>query len=139
MRKTRRPIDSTGESQVQTKTSKSLAFYNFYLSQRVQTHTSTRFKQQRQQKENEVKIKKKTLGEWESPISAKTVGEDTIMLEEPLWDVADLYWIEQRPTEGGRQVCMHICMRPCMHVYACDSVCFVTLCSFFLKTCLFVR
>jgi dipeptidyl aminopeptidase/acylaminoacyl peptidase len=46
-------------------------------------------------------------GSWPSPISAAKVCEQATPLREPAFDPDDgdvLYWIECRPTEGGRQV-----------------------------------
>ena len=43
-------------------------------------------------------------GTWPSTITADLVAEDAINLAEPRLDGGDLYWLEGRPSEGGRQV-----------------------------------
>jgi dipeptidyl aminopeptidase/acylaminoacyl peptidase len=43
-------------------------------------------------------------GSWASPISIDLLLKGALVLEMPRWDGADLYWIEGRPLEGGRQV-----------------------------------
>ncbi len=43
-------------------------------------------------------------GTWPSPISAELIASDAVGLSEPRLDGADCYWLEQRPTEGGRSV-----------------------------------
>ena len=44
------------------------------------------------------------FGSWRSPITIDDVVEQTIQLGEPLLDGDDLYWLEGRPSEGGRRV-----------------------------------
>ncbi len=41
-------------------------------------------------------------GSWASPISIDLVLKAGIVLTMPRWDGSDLYWLEQRPLEGGR-------------------------------------
>ncbi len=43
-------------------------------------------------------------GSWKSPIAADRVAAKSIQLAEVAADGADVYWIELRPAEGGRQV-----------------------------------
>jgi dipeptidyl aminopeptidase/acylaminoacyl peptidase len=44
------------------------------------------------------------FGAWPSPITAEMLAAATVALGEPLLDEGIVYWIEQRPTEGGRGV-----------------------------------
>src|SRR2546428_4836248 len=41
-------------------------------------------------------------GSWKSPISSNMVVADAVRLGQVQLDGADLYWIELRPQEGGR-------------------------------------
>jgi dipeptidyl aminopeptidase/acylaminoacyl peptidase len=43
-------------------------------------------------------------GAWSSPISAELVATSGVRLGQTLYDNDDLYWLEGRPSEGGRQV-----------------------------------
>ena len=43
-------------------------------------------------------------GTWTSPISAELVATSGVRLGQTLYDNDDLYWLEGRPSEGGRQV-----------------------------------
>lgn len=43
-------------------------------------------------------------GSWKSPIRAATVASATLRLGQTLYDGDCLYWLEGRPSEGGRQV-----------------------------------
>jgi dipeptidyl aminopeptidase/acylaminoacyl peptidase len=43
-------------------------------------------------------------GSWKSPITSDLIVSGSIGLSQPLIDGADIYWIEMRPTEGGRGV-----------------------------------
>ncbi|MGH3441296.1 MAG: S9 family peptidase [Nitriliruptorales bacterium] len=43
-------------------------------------------------------------GTWQSPISAALVAEAGVRLGEIHVDGSDVYWLEARPSEGGRQV-----------------------------------
>ncbi len=45
-----------------------------------------------------------SYGTWHSPISAGLIASDAVGLGEPRLDDHDCYWLEQRPTEGGRNV-----------------------------------
>lgn len=44
------------------------------------------------------------FGSWKSPITSDLIVSGSIGLSQPLMDDADLYWVEMRPTEGGRSV-----------------------------------
>ena len=44
------------------------------------------------------------FGSWPSPISIDLLLTGELRLAAPRWDGADLYWIEGRPDEDGRQV-----------------------------------
>ncbi|MEA3308443.1 MAG: S9 family peptidase [Chloroflexota bacterium] len=43
-------------------------------------------------------------GAWKSPITSKLIVSETIGLGTPLLDGTDIYWLEGRPAEGGRNV-----------------------------------
>lgn len=43
-------------------------------------------------------------GSWKSPITSDSIVTGTVGLSQPLIDGRDIYWIEMRPTEGGRGV-----------------------------------
>jgi dipeptidyl aminopeptidase/acylaminoacyl peptidase len=43
-------------------------------------------------------------GSWVSPITASVIASGTIRLASPLIDRDEVYWLESRPTEGGRNV-----------------------------------
>jgi dipeptidyl aminopeptidase/acylaminoacyl peptidase len=43
-------------------------------------------------------------GSWKSPITSDLIISGSIGLSQPLIDGPDTYWIEMRPTEGGRNV-----------------------------------
>jgi len=43
-------------------------------------------------------------GAWKSPITPDLIVAGTIVLREVAVDGSDIYWLEQRPTEGGRYV-----------------------------------
>ena len=43
-------------------------------------------------------------GSWKSPITSDSIVSGSIGLSQPLIDGQDIYWIEMRPTEGGRGV-----------------------------------
>ena len=45
-----------------------------------------------------------SYGSWKSPIKARQIAEGTIRLGEVIVDGEFVYWIEMRPTEGGRYV-----------------------------------
>ena len=47
-------------------------------------------------------------GSWRSPIRIDDLVGDVIGLAEPWIDGADLYWLESRPSEGGRQVLVRV-------------------------------
>lgn len=44
------------------------------------------------------------FGSWKSPITSDLIVSGSIGLSQPLMDGPDIYWIEMRPTEGGRSV-----------------------------------
>ena len=43
-------------------------------------------------------------GSWKSPITSDLIVSGSIGLSQPLLDGSDVYWVEMRPTEGGRSV-----------------------------------
>ena len=43
-------------------------------------------------------------GGWKSPVSAKKIADGSISLSQVIKDGKDIYWIEGRPSEGGRSV-----------------------------------
>ena len=43
-------------------------------------------------------------GSWKSPITSDLIVSGSIGLSQPSLDGSDLFWIEMRPTEGGRSV-----------------------------------
>ena len=43
-------------------------------------------------------------GSWKSPITSDLIVSGSIGLSQPLLDGPDVYWVEMRPTEGGRGV-----------------------------------
>ncbi|GAB4298989.1 MAG: S9 family peptidase [Oscillatoriaceae cyanobacterium] len=43
-------------------------------------------------------------GAWKSPITSDLIVAGTIKLVEVAWDGEDIYWLEMRPSEGGRNV-----------------------------------
>ena len=43
-------------------------------------------------------------GSWKSPITTDLIVAETIMLGQPGFDGEDIYWLELRPSEGGRMV-----------------------------------
>lgn len=47
------------------------------------------------------------FGTWHSPINAALIASDSVGLAEPRLDGQDNYWLENRPTEGGRSVLVH--------------------------------
>lgn len=47
-------------------------------------------------------------GSWRSPIRIDDLVGDVVALDEPWIDGDDLYWLEGRPSEGGRQVLVRV-------------------------------
>jgi len=43
-------------------------------------------------------------GSWTSPITSESITSAAVGLNEIVLDGPDIYWIESRPTEGGRSV-----------------------------------
>ena len=43
-------------------------------------------------------------GSWRSPITSDLIVEGSVGLSQPTFDRNDIYWIELRPKEGGRNV-----------------------------------
>lgn len=41
-------------------------------------------------------------GAWTSPITSDVIVSETIRLGTPVWAGSDIYWLEGRPSEGGR-------------------------------------
>jgi dipeptidyl aminopeptidase/acylaminoacyl peptidase len=49
-------------------------------------------------------IKTEPYGSWQSPITSDLIVSDTVRLCDVLLDGPDIYWVEMRPSEGGRYV-----------------------------------
>src|SRR5229473_5084753 len=49
-------------------------------------------------------IKTAPYGSWNSPITSDLIVKESIGLSQIKLDQNDIYWIEMRPSEGGRQV-----------------------------------
>ncbi len=49
-----------------------------------------------------------SFGTWKSPITSDLIVSDTIKLEQIALDGTDIYWIERRPSENGRNVIVRI-------------------------------
>ena len=43
-------------------------------------------------------------GSWKSPITSDLIVSGSVGLSQPWFDGDDIYWIEMRPVEGGRNV-----------------------------------
>ena len=43
-------------------------------------------------------------GSWKSPITSDLIVQGSVGLSQPTFDGDDIYWVELRPTEGGRNV-----------------------------------
>ena len=43
-------------------------------------------------------------GSWKSPITSSLIVSESVSLNQPAIDGDDIYWIEMRPSEGGRNV-----------------------------------
>jgi hypothetical protein len=43
-------------------------------------------------------------GSWRSPITSDLIVEGSVGLSQPTFDRNDIYWVELRPKEGGRNV-----------------------------------
>jgi hypothetical protein len=43
-------------------------------------------------------------GSWKSPITSDLIVEGSVGLGQPSFDGDDIYWLELRPKEGGRNV-----------------------------------
>lgn len=43
-------------------------------------------------------------GSWKSPITSDLIVSETIALGQIALDGDEIYWVEQRPSEGGRNV-----------------------------------
>ena len=43
-------------------------------------------------------------GSWKSPITADLIVGGSVGISQPTFDGDHIYWIEMRPTEGGRNV-----------------------------------
>ncbi|HYW71697.1 MAG TPA: hypothetical protein VE961_11720, partial [Pyrinomonadaceae bacterium] len=46
----------------------------------------------------------KPFGSWKSPITSDLIVKGTVGLSQPRISGSDIYWIEMRPSERGRQV-----------------------------------
>ncbi|HEX5417362.1 MAG TPA: S9 family peptidase [Chloroflexota bacterium] len=52
-------------------------------------------------------VKVAPYGTWESPITPELITAKSVRLGEIVVDGDDIYWLEGRPLEGGRQVVVH--------------------------------
>lgn len=43
-------------------------------------------------------------GSWRSPITSDLIVSETVRLSDVVLDGRDVYWVETRPMEGGRNV-----------------------------------
>ena len=43
-------------------------------------------------------------GSWKSPITSDLIVEGSVGLSQPAFDGEDIYWLEMRPKEAGRNV-----------------------------------
>ena len=43
-------------------------------------------------------------GSWQSPISSDLIVSESVRLSDVVLDGPDIYWVEMRPSEGGRSV-----------------------------------
>lgn len=48
--------------------------------------------------------KEAPYGSWKSPVTTDLIVSGSVGLTQPLIDGRNIYWIEMRPTEGGRNV-----------------------------------
>lgn len=44
------------------------------------------------------------FGSWRSPITAELIVSGSVGLSQPTFEGGDIYWVEMRPSEGGRNV-----------------------------------
>ena len=44
------------------------------------------------------------FGSWKSPITSDLIVEGSVGLSQPLFEGEDIYWLEMRPKEAGRNV-----------------------------------
>src|SRR6185295_10600015 len=58
----------------------------------------------RRRRNNMAETQTAPYGSWKSPITSDLIVSGTIGLGQIALDGDDVYWIEARPTEGGRQV-----------------------------------
>jgi len=49
-------------------------------------------------------IKTAPYGSWQSPLTSDLIVSETVRLGDVLLDGPDIYWVEMRPSEGGRYV-----------------------------------
>ncbi|UCF94647.1 MAG: S9 family peptidase [Desulfobacterales bacterium] len=49
-------------------------------------------------------IKSAPFGSWQSPLTSDLIVSETVGLSESVLDGQDVYWLEMRPSEGGRYV-----------------------------------
>ena len=45
-----------------------------------------------------------SYGSWKSPISSDLIVSETVRLSDVVLDGRDVFWVEMRPSEGGRNV-----------------------------------
>ena len=59
-------------------------------------------------KRDMIKLKPAPYGSWTSPVTTDLIVTETIGLGQVRLDDGDVYWVEQRPGEGGRNVVVHL-------------------------------
>lgn len=53
-------------------------------------------------------LKVAPYGSWQSPISSELIVSESVRLSDVLLDDRDIYWVEMRPSEGGRNVIVRL-------------------------------
>lgn len=53
-------------------------------------------------------MKKAPFGSWKSPVTSDLIVRETVRLGQVLCDGTDTYWVEMRPSEGGRNVVVQL-------------------------------
>jgi hypothetical protein len=75
---------------------------SFSASQKADNYWNSEIKERGLTLRNSPKIA--PYGAWKSPITSDLIVEGSVGLNQPLFDGDDIYWIEMRPKESGRNV-----------------------------------